>query len=194
MTPERSAIIFDLLPTLVLSLPQRSADLGPAFLLELIGKCRANLNHVTLLLHEIQEERTGLESDLHGKEADFEMQHDTLLAEDPAIRLLPNIADREATVRVFLRVAKGAISTLKKTLQTLSGVEKAVKLAYTELKGTMQDIRRQQQLLHDDIKLKTFYGSEETPHPTGDVPPVNGEGGLFEQLERDLSDLDSSGV
>ena len=141
------------------------------------------MNEATLLLQEVQTEHSAFDSLLNGAEATFELKHDNLLASDPAIKGLPNIADREAAIRVILREDRSATADLKNSTKSLAALEKVVKLTYTELKATMSDIRKQQEIAHDEIKLKTFYGSETTQV---DEP----ESSVLDDLDKQFADED----
>lgn len=181
MTPDRNEAILKRLPQLILALPTQASALGPAILFRLLGECRKNLNEATLLLQEVQQEHSALESLLSGEEATFELKHDDLLATDLAVKGLPNIADREAAIRVILRDDRSSIADLKKRAKSLAALEKVVKLTYTELKATMSDIRKQQEIAHDEIKLKTFFGNEATQADEPETSVLDDLGKQFEE-------------
>ncbi len=160
MNPNRVAEIFKQIEGYRIDLPRDAAHLGPSFLMDLTGTCRNYTNAVTQLLNEIQAERTSVQRALSAANTDFEIRQDELLAADEAVKRLPNIADRQATVRVALREQRNRVTALEAALQDLVNIEKAVRLVYNELKATAGEIRQQRQLLHDDLSLQGYKGSE----------------------------------
>jgi hypothetical protein len=191
MDDQRVTHIYAEIESYSIELAKDPTVLGPAYLNEVISRCRNYLNRTTAFLLEIARERHATQTALDGQESCFAIEHDELLADDAGVKSLPNITDREAKIRVLLRERVRAISDLKVQLRTLDAIEKAVRTRHSELVRTDGQIKTQRSLIRDEIDTKSFYGDESSssagaPRRGGPLGPRSTE---FddEELERLLS-------
>ncbi len=160
MDPNRVTTIYDEIGQYVIELEADPTALGVRYLNELISRCRNYLNRVSILLGELGKERRDISSALRAAEAVFQVSFDELLANDERVKRLPNITDRTATVNMLLREQRDHVESLKRELQDLEYVEKAVRHRHNELKSTNTDIKMQRQMVRDELDTGSFYGDE----------------------------------
>lgn len=156
--------VFQEISDLKIELESDPTTLGPKYLNQVIYQCRNYLNKVTQILLEVQREKREVAKKLRAAKTEYDIRSSELLAGDDRVRRLPNIADRQATVRVILSDLARDVTNAEHDLQDLDHVEKAVKLRHNELKHTSADIKAQRMLVRDEYDTGSFYGDE------GDTP------------------------
>lgn len=134
--------------------------LGPKYLQDQIATCRNYTNHVARLMNEVHRAIMEVDFDLRRKETAFRISADELLSNNPSVRGLPNITDRQAQINLLLREEHRVIENLKNDLKDLQHVEKIVKNIHRELKDTMNEIKLQRSLIRDEIDTGRMYGDE----------------------------------
>lgn len=160
MDAARVKAIYDEINTLVIELEADPVTLGTQYLNNLIACCRNYLNRCSSILLEVSREKRDVAARLRAEEAAYQVSFDELLATDERVRVLPNIEDRRSTINVFLRDQRNSIEALKRELQDLEYVEKAVRHRHNELKSTNTDIKMQRQMVRDELDTGAFYGDE----------------------------------
>lgn len=179
MDLKRIGEIYDLLPTLIITLDPDPITRGPAHLADLIARCRNYLNQVGLLQHEVHREKHLVSSDLRALEAAFQVSFDEYLANDERVRRLPSIEDRKATVNLFLREERQSLEGLRRVLQDLELVDKAIRHRHKELSSTMGEIKVQRSLIQAEVSTGAMYGDERLRGvPIDDVGPAIDEAAL----------------
>jgi hypothetical protein len=134
--------------------------LGPKYLQDQIATCRNYTNHVARLVNEVHRASMAVDGDYRRKETAFKIAADELLARHPNVKNLPNIADRQAQINLFLRDEHRELEALKNDLRDMQHVEKYVRNKHRELKDTMNDIKLQRSLIRDEIDTGRMYGDE----------------------------------
>jgi hypothetical protein len=182
--------IFARLEELVIDLPQDPLELGPDYLREQISICRGYLNETSQYLQRILGERSLLTMKLEAKEAEYQIKADELLTQDPRVKVLPSLTDRQAMISNILLTDKREIVSLRLELQGSGHVEKVVRLRHKELDNTMSAIRLQRSLLKDQLRTGSFYG-DESPEGRGvdELGQMSGE-----ELDAYLSAVDKEEV
>ena len=171
---------------------------GPRYLQRVTAECRNYTNSISRVLLEIHREKSHYESLLRAAEATLKIKSDDLLANEPRVRSLPNISDRQATINVLLMDSVKEVDDLKREVMALDHVEKAVKHQHRELVATSGAIRMQRQLLRDELDSGSFYGDERGPEGGTGKGRANDGGGILgsgvdeEELERIMRGEDES--
>ena len=179
MNLDRVKAIYSELEKYEIKLDPDPVSRGPRYLQGLIATCRNHLNSVSRLILEVHQEKQTLDRDLRAQDASFQVSFDNLLANDERIRRLPNIEDRKATAKVFLRDEISGIETLKSEIHDLEYVEKAVRHRHRELSATMGEIKLQKSLIAAEIHTGAMYGDERaTPEGYGERTIGSGPGGV----------------
>jgi len=176
---DRVKAIYSELENYEIKLDPDPVSRGPRYLQGLIATCRNHLNSVSRLILEVHQEKQVLDRDLRAQDASFQVSFDNLLANDERIRRLPNIEDRKATAKVFLRDEISGIETLKSEIHDLEYVEKAVRHRHRELSATMGEIKLQKSLISAEIHTGAMYGDERAQADGfGERTVGNGPGGV----------------
>lgn len=160
MTPERAETIYEELEKLVVVLDPDPASRGTAYMQDQISKTRGYLNRTLNFRQEVNRQKQGLERELHGLEAAYEISSSDLLAGDNRVTRLPNIDDRKAMISLLLKEDRRKILDLKGQIKDLGFVEKAVMMVHKELDNTMSAIRMQKSLIDTDLRTGSYYGDE----------------------------------
>jgi len=160
MTPKQIETMYERLPTLVVELSPDPTALGPLYLQNLISKVRGYLNETGVYLQRVLKAKSDLESELESQEVAFQISSDELLAGDKRVTRLPAIRDREAMINLILRDDRKSLLELKKRVNDMGYVEKAVRHRHRELEHTMSAIRLQRSLIVTELKTGSLYGDE----------------------------------
>lgn len=160
MNDERVKQIYEQLNRYEIELAADPISLGPKYLQEIIATCRNYLNNVTRLLNEVSKEKQLLTRELNALQGSYDIDADHLLANDERVQRLPNIKDRESTVKVLLKDQIRVISSKKADVSDIACVEKAVKHKHAELRDTMDAIKMQRSLIQAEISTGAMYGDE----------------------------------
>lgn len=181
--------IYDEILQMGIELEPDPTVLGPRYLNEVVSRCRNFMNRVTIILLELQREKRTLTKALAGEEASYKIEFDQILAENDAIKRLPNIKDRESSANVLLATRRRTISDLEMQILDLETVEKTVKLRHQELIRTSDNIRIQRSLLFADRTTGSGYGDEYDGPRDAKGRPLPSDGGIDEnELDRLLAD------
>lgn len=167
MNTERIQQIYDELAKYEIALDRDPQARGPKYLQGLIAECRNHLNSVSRIQLEVHRVRQDRDRTLRALETVFDVDFAGLLANDERIRRLPNIEDRRATARVFLRESVAEIERLKAEIRDIDYVEKAIRHRHKELSSTMSEIKLQKALIMAEIGTGAMYGDERI-HSPGD--------------------------
>ncbi len=162
MKIERVTQIYETIEKFQITLSSDPITLGPKYLQDGIANCRNFLNSVSNLLMEVHIEKQLLRRELNLLLATYNIDAAELLSSDDRVRRLPNIKDREATVKVILRDQLRIISSKTDEMADLDLVEKAIRHRHEELKNTMADIKMQRSLIQTEIDTGAMYGDERT--------------------------------
>ncbi len=160
MKDDRIQKIYDELDKYVISLASDPTAFGPRYLQDQIATCRNYINSVTQLLLEIHRDKHNFAHELTAEEDVYAIESNDILDSDARVQKLPSIDDRKAAISVLLRERASTISSLRRHIQDLEYVEKAVKHRHRELKDTMSEIKLQRSLLRDELDTGSFYGDE----------------------------------
>lgn len=160
MKLDRIEEILDRLPELVVELDPNPIARGPLYLQDLIAKVRGMLNETGVYLQEVLRAGSALESQLEALSVAFQVSSDELLASDQRVTHLPAVQDRLAMINVILRDQRREILELKKQVNDIGYVEKAIRHRHRELESTMSAIRLQRSLIQTELRTGSFYGDE----------------------------------
>jgi hypothetical protein len=160
MKAKRVQEIYDEIGGYIIELDPDPVTRGPAYLQDLIAKCRGYQNAVSLILHEVHREKHALESKLWSLKASFQVSSDELLSGDRRVKNLPSIDDRKASINTILCKERDQIDEAENELRDLGFVDKAVRHRSKELSDTMSAIRLQRSLIRDELDTGSFYGDE----------------------------------
>jgi hypothetical protein len=195
MKIEQIQKIFAELEELTIDLPQDAAGLGADFLRESVSLCRGYLNQVGLHYQRILSEKTIITMKLESKESEFQIKSDELLTQDPRVKVLSALADRQAMVNNILLNERRELETLRLELKSCDQVEKVVRFRHKELEQTMSALRIQRSLLKDQLHTGSFYG-DESPTARDDDGVSNMDGDeldkILEEAEKEVASDDET--
>lgn len=160
LTVQRIQDIYTELERFVIQLDPDPRARGTAYLQDLIATCRNYLNDLDRILREIHSETHNVSRQLRLAETAFQLESDSLLANDERVKRLPSIEDRKATVGVLLRTQRVEIERLKTENQDLGMVDKMVRHQHKQLTATMSDIKLQRSIIDAEIRTGAMYGDE----------------------------------
>jgi len=186
MTRDRMEEILNETTKYKIELAHDPTALGPKYLQDLIATCRNYTNHVARLLNEVGRARMAVDFELRRRQTAFQISADELLANNPMVRNLPNIADRQAQINLLLKDEHRGIKDLENDLKDLDHVQKLVRDQHRELKDTMNEIKTQRSLIRDDLDTGRMYGDERNT-PTGN-PYKQGAAGVPDDMDPDEID------
>jgi len=152
--------MLDRLPELVVELDPNPVSRGPLYLQEIISKVRGMLNETGVYLQEVLRCKSALESQLEAKEVDFQISSDELLANDQRVTHLPAVQDRQAMINVILRDRRKEVLELRKQVNDIGYVERAVRHRHRELESTMSAVRLQRSLIQTELRTGSYFGDE----------------------------------
>jgi hypothetical protein len=167
MKNDRIQKIYDELNGYAISLVSDPTAFGQRYLQDLIATCRNYINSVSQLLLEVHRDKHNFVHDLSAEEDVYSIESNEILTNDERVKRLPSIDDRKAAISVMLRDRSAAIAELRRRIQDLEYVEKAVRHRHRELKDTMSEIKLQRSLLRDELDTGSFYGDERVKRASG---------------------------
>ena len=183
MEEERVDEIFARIGDMELELDYDPIERGPKFLNTMVASCRNYTNEVQRYARECQMHLRQVERNLRVAEADFELQYNDLMANDPEIIRMRNLskADRDALARTKLQKEINDINQLKLALTDAGHVQTVIESKFGELKSIIRDIRLQKNLIEAEIETGAFWGNDMGDHNStyishGDIDASN----LFE--------------
>lgn len=171
---ERIEAIFEQMGTFVLELANDPSSLGPRYFQDLIATCRNYLNSVSLVASELTRAKLSVSSELRKLETVFELEFDHLLSNDPHVKSLANIKDRESMARNQLRAQSTRIEALRDNLKAIEAATKVVSHRNRELHATMDAIKNQRRLMQTEIDTGSFYGDERVRNGSPGPGPIGG--------------------
>jgi hypothetical protein len=152
--------VLNRLPLLVVELDPNPVSRGPLYLQDLISKIRGMLNETGVYLQNVLRYKSTLESLLEAKEVSFQVSSDELLANDHRVTHLPAVQDRLAMINVLLRDQRKEVLELRKQVNDIGYVEKAVRHRHRELESTMSAVRLQRSLIQTELRTGSYFGDE----------------------------------
>jgi hypothetical protein len=134
-------------------------EYGSAYIQKTLSICRNYSNRVVFYLQKVSSSVRCLRRDLTQRELDLEFKLSEKLADDWIVRKQASIADRKAVAISMFKPEYEAISDLKIKILDTEEILKIIKLKYTDLKQTSNDLRLQRQIIKDD--KEAFGGTGE---------------------------------
>lgn len=162
MDEERVDEIFERIGDMDLELDYDPIERGPKFLNNMVAKCRNYTNEVQRFARECQMYLRVIERELRTKEAQFELEYNNLMANDPEIVQMRGLsrADREALANTKLQDEISEINELELELTDAKHVETVIESKLREFRDVNRDIRLQKQLIQAEIETGTFWGND----------------------------------
>lgn len=148
---ELEAIIQDLNQKVVVLDPDPLLA-GPKALMDKIAACANYKNEVTVLRANTLRSKHHLSQQVIAARALYQMELDQLTTNDVDIKNLPSISDRQAAARIRLRPKAEAIEAIEADHADMDVLLEIVTMRYKGLVDTMQALKSQKALVHDDIK------------------------------------------
>jgi len=166
MDDQRVDEVFERIAEMDLELDYDPIERGPKFLNNMVAKCRNFTNEVQRFARECQMYLRTIERELRTLEADFEIQYNDLLSNDPEIISMRGLsrADREALARTKLQEEVERINTLQLALTDAGHVETVIDSKLRELRDVNRDIRLQKQLIQSEIETGAMWGNDMGAH------------------------------
>ena len=125
-------------------------EYGSAYIQKTLSICRNYSNRVMFYLQKVSSAVRCLRRELTQHELDLEFKLNEKLADDFFVRRQASIADRKAVALAMFKPEYGIISDLKVKILDTEEILKIIKLKYTDLKQTSNDLRLQRQIIKDD--------------------------------------------
>lgn len=145
-------------------------EYGVKYLHKIVAKCRNYLNRTQHYIQSVGKAEKKLRVDVQHKEMDIDLKLNNLLAENPIVKKQPSIADRKALAATMLKDDNDELTKFKLELLDVQETLKLIKMKYTDLQHTNNDIKMQRQLVKDD-KAGWFSGEGYVPQTTSGAVP-----------------------
>ena len=134
MKEERIDEIFNFIEESNIDLDEDPIRKGPKYLNKMVAETRNLSNHIQKYEREVAKEKLSFERALNKKEAEFELQKNDLMSNDPSVMNKSSVKDREAAVHNMLKDLVEEIQNIKNNLTDLGHVETVINSKIRELK------------------------------------------------------------
>ena len=155
--------IFIELETMELQLDPNPLQYGPRRLNGKTAQCRNTLTRCEQIFLQVSHDLHWYRREHRLAEADFNLQLQDMLANDPETRAGRNLRDREAIATMKLRDDRSRINMLSNAIQDLESVVTVLKAKRGDLRDIQGRLRDQIRLCQDEIGLGARWGSQLPP-------------------------------
>lgn len=162
MEDARVEEIFERISNIDIELDYDPIERGPKHLNQMVARCRNYTTEVQKYMRECQMHIRQVERELLRAKADFELQFNHLMANDPEIIQMRGLsrADREALANTKLQEEVVNINGLDQALTDAKHVETVIDSKLRELRDVNRDIRLQKQLIQSEIETGAMWGND----------------------------------
>jgi hypothetical protein len=190
--PARFDAIYADLSTMHVELDADPLALGPKRLNMKIAECRAMLSRCERIFLDVSQDLHWYKREHRRAQADFKLEVQGLLANDPEVRAGRNVADREAIAATKLRSSREEIDKLVFAVEDLEAVLTVVRTKRADLKDISSRLRDQLKICQEEINLGARWGIRSASSPARGAIPDPAASGVDELLDSVLSTLDTT--
>jgi len=176
--------IFSRLEDMEVHLDPNPLEYGPRRLTLKIAAARSHLAQTESVYLQVSQWLQQYRHANRSSQADFDLQMQDLMTNDPEVRAGRNVKDRDAIATMKLRSEKEDIASQELTLQDLEAVMTVIKAKRADLKDTQARIRDQMKLCQEEIGLGGRWGSK--PAPGVEAPDLDAAPHVDATTIRDL--------
>ena len=176
--------IFSRLEDMEVHLDPNPLEYGPRRLTLKIAAARSHLAQTERVYLQVSQWLQQYRHANRSSQADFALQMQDLMTNDPEVRAGRNVKDRDAIATMKLRSEKEDIASQELTLQDLEAVMTVIKAKRADLKDTQARIRDQMKLCQEEIGLGGRWGSK--PAPGVEAPDLDAAPHVDATTIRDL--------
>lgn len=133
---------------------------GPRFLIRQIARTRNYMSEVQKYREELQNTMTRLRRKLNNLSSEYEVRYNAIRIKDPDIQDFGASRDRDAACEYKLQDLKVKIDNVESEISELQSVMEAVNNRFEQLKQTGWDIRKQRDLIGDELEIMGVEWSE----------------------------------
>lgn len=133
---------------------------GPRFLIKQIARVRNYMSEVQNYREELQNHITRLKRRLNDLTSEYDLRFNAIRIKNEDIQNFGASKDRDAACEYLLQDLKVDIDTLRSEISELESVLEAVNHRFENLKQTGWDIRKQRELIEDELKLTNSEWNE----------------------------------
>lgn len=187
ITPEVVESVFVRLGAMEVILDADPLEYGPRRLNLKIAEARGHLSRTERMYLQVSQWLQQYRKANRGLQADFDLQMQDLLANDPEVRAGRNVKDRDAVATMKLRTEKEELAAQEIALQDLEAVMTVIKAKRADLKDTQARLRDQIRLCGEEIGLGGRWGSRAALGV--DVPDLDAAPHVDATTMRDLQDM-----
>lgn len=187
ITPEVVESVFARLGAMEVILDADPLEFGPRRLNLKIAEARGHLSRTERIYLQVSQWLQQYRKANRGLQADFDLQMQDLLANDPEVRAGRNVKDRDAVATMKLRTEKEELAAQEIALQDLEAVMTVIKAKRSDLKDTQARLRDQIRLCGEEIGLGGRWGSRAAPEV--DTPDLDAAPHVDATTMRDLQDM-----
>lgn len=168
--------------------------LGPKRLNQKIAECRAMLSRCERIFLDVSQDLHWYKREHRRAQADFKLEVQGLLTNDPEVRAGRNVADREAIASTKLRASKEEIDKLAFAVEDLEAVLTVVRTKRADLKDISSRLRDQLKICQEEINLGARWGIRSASSPSRGAIPDAAAGGVDALLDSVLSSIDETPI
>lgn len=171
---------------------------GPKALNAKVALCRRHLDRCLHIFLQVSDDLHKVKRAFRRAKADFDLQMQDLIVNDPEVRAGRSMRDREATATLKLRSGREKIDLLETASSDLEMALIVVRAKRDDLKDVQGRIRDQIKLCAEEIGLGAKWGSVSRTvtvdidhHPRVDVKALEEVQEILSQIEKDDDGQDS---
>jgi hypothetical protein len=187
-SPARFDALYADLSAMQVELDADPLALGPKRLNQKIAECRAMLSRCERIFLDVSQDLHWYKREHRRAQADFKLEVQGLLTNDPEVRAGRNVADREAIASTKLRSSKEEIDKLGFAVEDLEAVLVVVRTKRADLKDISSRLRDQLKICQEEISLGGRWGIR-APSSMAAIPDRAADG-VDALLDSVLSNID----
>ena len=191
--PDRFDAIYADLVGMQVSLDADPLVLGPKRLNSKIAECRAMLSRCERIFLDVSQDLHWYKREHRRTEADFKLEVQGLLTNDPEVRAGRNMADREAIAATKLRTSKELIDKLAFAVEDMDAILTVVRTKRADLKDISSRLRDQLKICQEEISLGSRWGTRSAGYSTAEIPDRAAQG-VDALLDSVLAKMESADV
>jgi hypothetical protein len=155
--------VFDRISKMTLELDDDPLEFGPKRLNLKVSQARSHLSDCENIYLEVSRLLQRFKSAHRTLETEFEIEKKHLFANDPEVRSLPHVTDREALATMKLRKQVREMEVVARNIPDLESLIIIIKAKRSDLKDLQSRIRDQIKLCQEEIGLGAKWGSKPPP-------------------------------
>lgn len=176
--------VFDKISEMTVELDNDPIELGPKRLNNKVAEARGHLSDCESLFIEVSRLLQKFKSAHRTLQTEFDIDKKDLFANDPEVRALPHVTDREALATMKLRNQVREMEAVARNIPDLESLITIIKAKRTDLKDLQSRLRDQIKLCQEEISLGSRWGSK--PPPGAKTPDL---GNTPKQTVKQIRDL-----